>query len=317
MLALAFDGAPRLVEIPEPVPGEGECLLRVVEAGICRTDLEILRGYMRYEGVLGHEFVGVAETGRLAGARVVSEINAPCGSCGLCREGLGNHCRARTVLGIQGRQGVFAERVAVPEGCLHIVPDAISDDEAVFVEPLAAALRIREQIAFTGRERVLVLGDGRLGLLCAMALAPVSASLALVGRHPSKLAVASAAGVDTITLSDFEPERENDVVVDATGRAEGFELALRSVRPGGFLVLKSTFAGQHPLNLAAIVIDELRVVGSRCGPFARALDALLRREVDPRPLISARFPLTEGVAALRSASSSEHLKVLLDVAPRA
>lgn len=315
MLALTFDGVPALRELPEPGPRAGECLIRVRMAGICRTDLEIIRGYMAFRGIPGHEFVGVVEQGssRWLGRRVVGEINCPCGSCELCRAGMGNHCPHRSVLGISGRDGAFAEALVLPEQVLHAVPDELEDTAAVFIEPLAAALRIREQVPIDPKERVLVLGDGRLGLLCALALRPACSALQLIGKHPFKIDLARRAGIDAILREDFVPDRSVRVVVEATGRAEGLRLAMRAIRPQGVLVLKSTFAGPEPMDLAPLVIDEIQLVGSRCGPFTRAIEALRTGEVDPLPLLSSRRPLSQALEALQEAAEPRSLKVVLDM----
>lgn len=302
-------------DYPEPRCGKDEALVEVIRAGICRTDLEIVRGYMDFNGVLGHEFVGRVIKGPSAwqGRRVVAEINCVCGQCDMCTGGLRNHCRQRTVLGIDGRDGVFADRVVVPVRNLHEVPDAVSDDDAVFVEPLAAAFQLVRQLRFDRASCVLVLGDGRLGQLIARALRLTYPSLVLVGKHPAKLELAEKVGIQTRTVDDFVPDGRCDVVVDATGSASGFDLACRAVRPRGIIALKSTHAGAEPLNLAPIVINEVTVIGSRCGPFPDALDALARGEVDVTNLTGRRMPLERAVEAFEAAGSNNVVKVLLDV----
>lgn len=316
MRAILFDGELRLVEDhPNPQPGPDEALVAVRCAGVCSTDLEILAGYMGFAGVLGHELVGdvVAGPAEWLGRRVVAEINAPCGACPTCLAGRGNHCPQRTVVGIHGRDGAFAEQVAVPVGALHAVPPSISDDQAVFVEPLAAALRVVEQAAPGPSERAVVLGDGRLGQLVAQVLAS-RCPVQLVGRHDTKLSIAERLGVPIVRQDDFAADGEADLVVDATGSAAGFELAMQAVRPLGRIVLKSTCAEGKPLNLAPLVVREVTVIGSRCGPFPAALQALARGEVQVEPLISRRYPLREGVAALTAARGEDVVKVLIDVA---
>jgi threonine dehydrogenase-like Zn-dependent dehydrogenase len=319
--ALRFDGERlSLADVPSPTPSPGEALVRVRAAGICHTDLELTRGYMGFQGTLGHEFVGEVvavapapgESSPVAvGQRVVGEINAACGHCAACGAGLGRHCPTRTVLGILGRDGALAERLTLPLANLHAVPDAVTDEQAVFVEPLAAALEILEQVALRPTDRVLVLGDGKLGQLVGRVLAAAGGDVTVVGHHADKLALLAAAGVRTAT----EPPAERaDVVVDCTGRAAGFAEAMRLVRPRGTLVLKSTVAtqpGEPPLNLAPLVIDEVTVVGSRCGPFAPAVRALAAGRVDVAPLVSAAYPLSEGVAAFARAAEPGTLKVLV------
>ncbi|NLC55997.1 MAG: alcohol dehydrogenase catalytic domain-containing protein [Armatimonadetes bacterium] len=315
MQALRFDGTVRLErEAPPPLPGPGEALVDVHLAGICATDLEITRGYMGYQGILGHEFVGTVRQspeGTLNGQRVVGEINAGCGECDWCRRGLQTHCPTRTVIGIQGREGAFAEQIALPARNLHRVPAEISDEEAAFVEPLAAAFRIVEQVPVGPLHRVVLLGDGRLGLLAAQVLALTGCDLVALGHHPEKLALLEARGIRTAAPEEV-PTHRADVVVDATGSPEGFAQALALTRPQGIVVLKTTCAGRSPVALAPLVVDEVTVVGSRCGPFAPALRALAERKVDVRPLIAACYPLSDGVAALEHAGRPGVLKVLLD-----
>ncbi len=298
---------------PPLVPADGEVLVRVTRAGLCETDLQLVRGYMAFEGVLGHEFVGVAESGKYARQRVVGEINCSCHRCETCLEGSPNHCPHRTVLGILGRDGAFADYVSLPERNLHRVPDSVSDDEAVFIEPLAAAFRILEQIEITGR-RVLILGDGRLGQLCAQVLSQATNRLTLVGKHASKLQLARNFGIETCERSQRHDRRDADLVVDCTGSPTGIQDAFRWLKPRGTLVLKTTVAGTPPLSLAPIVIDEFHVVGSRCGPFAPAITALEQRAVQVVPLIQARFPLDRALEGFTLAQQQPVLKVLFDVA---
>jgi threonine dehydrogenase-like Zn-dependent dehydrogenase len=317
------DGRLGMQEVARPEPPPGEALVRVRLAGICHTDVELTRGYMAFAGTLGHEFVGeiaalpdgeCGESGLAAGQRVVGEINAACGACAACRAGLGRHCPTRTVLGILGRDGTFADYLTLPLANLQAVPASVPDEAAVFVEPLAAALEILDQVPIRPSDRVVVLGDGKLGQLVARALAPTGCALTVVGHHAEKRALLARAGIDAVA----EPPSERaDVVVDCTGRAAGFAEAMRLVRPRGTLVLKSTVADARldaeapPLNLAPLVIDEITVVGSRCGLFAPALRALAERRVDVEPLVSAEYPLAAGVAALERAAAPSTLKVLL------
>jgi threonine dehydrogenase-like Zn-dependent dehydrogenase len=311
------DGRARLRDdLPEPAPAPGEVLVRVVRAGICGTDLELLRGYAGFAGVPGHEFVGVVERGpsALLGRRVVGEINAACCECRACRDGLHNHCPARTVLGIVGRPGAFAERLALPARNLHPVPDDLPTDAAVFTEPLAAALEILEQVDVGPDTRALVVGDGRLGQLVARVLRGTGCEVTVLGRHPEKLALLEAEGIATARSGDGAPG-DFVLAVECSGRAEGFEVARRALRARGTLVLKSTYAGAPRLDLTPVVVDELTLVGSRCGPFAPALALLARGEVRLESLIHARYPLGRAEEAMQHAGRPGVLKVLLEIAP--
>ena len=288
--------------------------MRVHQAGICNTDLELVRGYYPYTGILGHEFVGTVAQGPepLRGRRVVGEINAVCGSCGACRAGRRTHCERRTVLGIVGRHGAFAEYLTLPADNLHAVPDEVSTDAATFTEPLAAALEIQEQVPLHPGDRVLVVGDGKLGQLIAQTLSLAPCDLLVVGRHPSKLALLARRGVRTGGPDTLDPGAF-DVVVECTGNRDGLAAALSAVRPRGTLVLKSTYAGAVTLEASRIVVNELTLVGSRCGPFAPALRLLAERRVEVEPLIHARYPLREGLAAFEHAARPGVLKVVLEV----
>lgn len=302
-------------DLPVPIPHPDEVLVRVVCAGICETDFQLVQGYMGFQGVLGHEFVGVAETGTLAGQRVVGEINCACRRCPTCRQGLPNHCPKRSVLGILKHDGAFADYVAVPAVNLHRVPDKVSTRAAVFAEPLAAAYQIPAQVPFSGGERVVVLGDGRLGNLSAQVLSGCGCRVTVIGKHERKLARVRKTGIETRLLSDLPEAKSADTVVDCTGSPSGLETALRLVRPRGTVVLKTTVAPPHQLSLAPIVIDELTLVGSRCGPFATALEALAARRVDVESLIDAEFPLDRGAVALERARREPWLKTLLWASP--
>lgn len=296
-------------------PRPSEIPIRVLKAGVCETDLQLAQGYMGFQGILGHEFVGIAEGGGFAGKRVVGEINCRCRKCEACRAGMGNHCPHRSVIGILDHDGAFADRVFVPPENLHAIPDSVTNDEAVFVEPLAAAYQIPAQIDLRTVRQAVVLGDGRLGNLCAQVLHRAGCAVTAVGKHDWKLKLLSEAGVATCRLEELPTERIADLVVDCTGSPTGFERALRLLEPRGTLVLKTTTAAEHGPNLAAVVIDEISVIGSRCGPFATAIAALANREIDVRPLITSRYPLEQGEEAMRAAARPENLKVLLDVAP--
>lgn len=315
MRALVFDGQLTYrPDRPAPAPLDGEVMVRVVRAGICETDLQLMKGYMGFRGILGHEFVGVAESGPLAGRRVVGEINCACERCEMCRAGLGTHCSYRTVLGILNHDGAFADVISVPQRNLHAVPDSLPTDIAVFTEPVAAAFQIPAQVAVRSSDRVIVLGDGRLGNLCAQVLAARSDHVLVVGKHDEKLSLLKARGIATALVSDALDARSADIVVDCTGSSSGLPSALKLVRPRGTIVLKTTVAGEQTLAWAPFVIDEVTLVGSRCGPFDQALAALDAGTVDVRPLISERFELSRGVEAFERAAAPGVLKVLLDVA---
>jgi len=300
-------------DIPVPLPPRGETLVRVIVAGICNTDIELLRGYYPYAGVPGHEFVGVVEgDSPLAGQRVVGEINAVCGVCRACSSGRRTHCERRTVLGIVRRDGAFAEYLVLPSENLHPVPDAIPTDVAVFTEPLAAALQIQEQVTIPPDSSVLVVGDGKLGQLVAQTLALSGCELRVVGRHERKLALLAARGVKSVPEASLVPGAF-DIAVECTGDTPGFALAQRALRPRGTLVMKSTYAGQLTIDAAAVVVNELTLVGSRCGPFEKALALLAQDRVDVRSLVQARFPLERALEAFDAAQRPGMLKVLLEM----
>ncbi|WP_414584210.1 MDR/zinc-dependent alcohol dehydrogenase-like family protein [Scytonema sp. PCC 10023] len=300
------------ITIPEPPPGEA--LVRVLCAGICNTDLELKRGYYPYTGILGHEFVGVVEQGpeHLVNQRVVGEINAVCGRCRFCRSGQPTHCENRTVLGIVNRNGAFAEYLCLPIENLHPVPNNIPTEVATFTEPLAAALEIQQQLKFHPDDRVLVIGDGKLGILVAQTIALTGCDLLVVGRHRDKLAHLEARGIKT-GFADTVTDRAFDISVECTGNSEGFALARRALRPRGTLVLKSTYAGNLSLDASSLVVDEITLIGSRCGPFAPALDLLQQEKVDVKSLINARYPLADGLTAFERAQTKGVLKVLLEI----
>jgi alcohol dehydrogenase len=289
--------------------------------GICATDLEICRGYMNFRGVLGHEFVGIVEAAagregrKWVGKRVVGTINCVCGRCQMCRRGLQEHCSSRTVLGISGRDGCFAHRFNLPVRNLLEVPDSVDDDHAVFTEPLAAAYQILRQIRIEGRPFITVLGDGRLGLLCAQVMAQLNATVRLIGKHPEKLALCEKWGVKHRLLQDVGLRGDQDIVVDCTGSPDGLEYAMRMVRPRGKIVLKTTVAADNlrkPLDLWPLVIHEIELIGSRCGPFPVALEALANGKIDVVSLISRRLRLQAGPDALKLAASPGVIKVLLE-----
>ncbi len=298
---------------PMPSPAPGEVLVRVQCAGVCETDLQLIKGYMGFRGVLGHEFVGVAESGPYAGRRVVGEINCSCWDCPTCRAGYPSHCPNRTVLGILNHDGAFADYIAVPQRNLHLVPDELPNEVAVFTEPVAAAFQIPAQVPIPQGARIVVLGDGRLGNLSAQVLAGLSENVLVVGKHPEKLALLQSLGIATMLLRDLKDERVADIVVDCTGSETGLPTALSLVRPRGTVVLKTTVAGAQTMAMAPIVIDEVTIVGSRCGPFDQALAALADGRVQVGALVSERFELGRGLEALALARSKPVMKVLLDV----
>ncbi len=309
------DGRTTLTDVATP-EARGEALVRVTLSGICNTDLEIARGYAGFQGTIGHEFVGVVEDpggGSLArGTRVVGEINAGCGTCVLCAAGDSRHCATRTVLGIVGRDGAHADFLRIPARNLLPVPTGIRDEAAVFVEPLAAACGVLERCPMPPGTRVAVIGDGKLGLLCAMVLHAEGLAPLLVGKHTSKLAIARARDIETSSIEDARSRgRIFDVVVEASGGASGFQLALDLLRPQGTLVLKSTFHGATPIDAARVVVEEINVIGSRCGRFAPALDLLARGAVDLTSLVSEVMSIDRAEQALERAAAPGILKVLL------
>jgi len=315
MKAVLFDGKLRLADLPKPCFTGDESVIRLLKAGICNTDLEITKGYFSFRGVLGHEFVGVVEHSRntsLVGQRVVGEINAACGHCEYCQKKLQRHCPDRTVLGILNRDGAFREYLTLPETNLHPVPDSVTDDEALFVEPLAAACEILDQVEMEPDQRVAILGDGKLGLLITMVLSPLIRQLYLIGKHPDKMEFARQRGVETLESGCTQNLlRSFDFVVEATGSPQGWDQALRLVKPRGTVVLKSTFHGQVAFNPAPIVVDEITVIGSRCGRFDVALQLLRQKKVEPTRQLQHSLPLDQALEAFELARQSGVLKVVL------
>ncbi|MGI9067495.1 MAG: MDR/zinc-dependent alcohol dehydrogenase-like family protein [Pyrinomonadaceae bacterium] len=317
MLALRVEKKKLVVrDIAKPELGE-EALVRVLISGICNTDLEIARGYAGFKGTIGHEFVGVVEEaaeGSMLGQRVVGEINAGCGECELCTTGDPRHCRHRTVLGIIGRDGAHAEFLRLPLRNLKAVPDKVVDEHAVFTEPLAAACGILECVTIRSTDRIAVIGDGKLGLLCAQVLALSGAAVLLIGKHAEKLRIAERRGIETATIKTASKRtREFDVVVEASGSPSGFAGALELLRPRGVLVLKSTFqaVGSAEFDRTRLVVDEITILGSRCGRFQPALDLLKKGAIDIDSLISEEYPLARGVYAMERAGMNGVLKVFL------
>lgn len=314
MQALVFDGQLHLEnDRPCPEPGPGEALLRVLKAGICNTDVELVKGYLGFQGILGHEFVGVVVGGDLDGQRVAGEINLACGACATCLRGMSTQCPHRTTLGIDRKDGAMAEYLTLPVANLHRLPDGISDDQAVFIEPLAAALQTLHLSHISPHDRVLLLGAGKLGLLTAQVVALTGCHLTVIGRHNRQLALVARWGIDGAFPGEVEP-RTADLVIDCTGTAEGFADALNLVKPRGTIHLKSTYEGLPPADLTRAVVDEVRIVTSRCGPFEAAIRLLNRRMIDVDSMIEARYPLSEAIQAFEHATRKGMLKVILDAA---
>ncbi len=316
MLGLFFNGKElSVIERPLPKPARDEALIKTIYAGICNTDIEILKGYMGFKGIIGHEFVGEVQEANdlnLIGKRVVGEINIACGECEFCMQGLGKHCPNRSVFGIQDKDGAIAEYLTLPLQNLHVIPTNISELQAVFIEPLAAACEIVEQIQILPEYNVLVIGDGKLGLLIARVLRLYTKNLQVIGKHEGKLNLLKNQDISTILLHDFKEGRHSfHIVVEATGSWEGWEMARRLVRPRGFIVLKSTYVGNKPFNPASLVIDEVTVVGSRCGPFKTALYLLHKKTINPLDMITKVFPFKQWNNAFQLAQEPESLKVVL------
>ncbi len=312
-LHLGEDGLTLRDDLPRPRPAAGEALVRLTRMGICSTDLEIVKGYGGFRGILGHEFVGVVEEAddeAWVGRRVVGTINLGCGRCSTCAGSGGEHCPHRQVLGIAGRDGAFAEYLTLPQANLLEVPGEVPDEEAVFTEPLAAALRIREQIPVSPRARLAVVGPGRLGLLIAQVLALTGSRLTVLGRRDESLTLPRRLGLDT-GLAEEQAENSYDLVAEATGNEAGLAQALRLVRPLGTLVLKSTFAGRATVDLTKLVVDEICVVGSRCGPFEPALRLLAAGSVSVTPLVEGEYPLARALAGFEHAARPGVRKILL------
>ena len=316
MRALVLDNELRFEkDYPTPMPPKGEALVRVLQTGICNTDLELVKGYMSFTGVPGHEFVGVVEQTDdrpdLIGQRVAGEINAACGVCPTCRANRPTHCPHRTTLGIDRRNGAFADYLVLPYENLHPLPAVVSNDQAIFVEPLAAACEILQQIHVRPTDHVVVTGDGKLGLLCAQVLAATGCHLTVLGRHADKLQILTRHGIETTTEPQTLAPASSDLVVEATGTPSGFETARRIVRPRGTIVLKSTYHGDITVNLSRVVVDEVTLIGSRCGPFEPAIRLLANKQIEVEALIQARYSIDEGLAAFKRAATKGALKVVV------
>jgi threonine dehydrogenase-like Zn-dependent dehydrogenase len=302
-----------LRHVPQPRK-PNEALIRIRKAGICSTDLELVKGYYPYTGILGHEFVGEVlevDDPSWIGQRVVGEINVVCNHCEQCRNGRSTHCENRTVLGIVNRDGTFAEFTSLPLANLHRVPDSVPDEMAVFTEPLAAALEIQQQVQIKPTDRVLLVGAGRLGQLIAQTLAPTGCTLGVIVRHAHQKNLLTARGIRVLAEEDIQPWRW-DVVVEATGSPSGFALARKAIRPRGTLVMKSTYKGEMSVNFSSMVVDEINMIGSRCGPFEPALRLMENRQVDPTALIAEEFKLADALKAFERAAETGVLKVLVE-----
>lgn len=319
MKAVIFDETLKYVEDYEkPTPKQGEALIKVTYGGVCNTDKEITKGYMGYKGILGHEFTGVVEEindedKTLLGKRVVGEINLGCQNCEWCAKDLERHCPNRSTLGILAKDGCFAEYVTLPLSNLIEIPENVPDEQAVFVEPLAAGLEILEQMHIQPCQKVMVLGDGKLGLLTALALNACGLDVLIVGKHQNKLDIAKNQGVKTQLLSEFEQAPKFDVVVEATGSITGFETSVNCVKPRGTLVLKSTIAASKELNLAPIVINEITILGSRCGRFEPAMRLIASGKIDFSQMISKIYPIEQAIKAFDANNAKDTIKILLKI----
>jgi len=314
MKALFFEKNQLLIKtLPKPSPQRNEALIEVLKAGICNTDLELIKGYLRFEGILGHEFAGQvieAEDSKLVGKRVVGEINLGCGKCEYCLAGEEEHCPSRQVLGISEKNGALAEFLTLPVDNLYALPSSISDVEAVFIEPLAASLEILEQIRIKRQDSVLVLGDGKLGLLIAQVMKLRTPKVSCAGKHKRKLEVLKEKAIETHLLGTKIRDKF-DVVVEATGNERGLEEALSLVKPRGKVVLKSTFQGKAKVDVSKIVVDEIHLVGSRCGPFLKAVEVLTKKQIEVEKLVDGDFPLDRAREAFALAQKPGTIKVLI------
>ena len=317
MKALVFDNELKYVEnYPNPIPQKGEVLIKVTHAGICNTDVEITKGYMGFKGICGHEFLGIveevnAEDKSLLGKRVTGEINLGCNNCPDCFNNMQRHCQNRQTFGILKKDGAFAEYVTLPIENVVEIPATISDEDAILIEPLAAALEILEQVHIKPADKVAILGDGKLGLLISLVLSTTQADVVTIGKHENKLDILNKQGIKTKFLKDANEMKYYDIVVDATGSVDGFEKAISLVKPRGIFVLKSTVAAEKPLNLAPVVIDEITIVGSRCGQFRPALRLLEKKVLDLKPLLSKTFDFANAKEAFEYAQEKGVLKVVM------
>lgn len=316
MQALHFDKTLRLIQQKTPKAQKDEALIQVILAGICQTDLEIIKGYMNFNGILGHEFVGKVidspSDKTWLGKRVVGEISIGCGHCEYCLKGLARHCPSRSTMGILNQEGCFSEQIVLPLKNLIPVPDEISNEEAVFIEPLAAACEILEQVHIEPNYETAIIGDGRLAQLVARVLVLTGCKVTLIGKHPEKLRRVDQKRIQCFLLNDL-PSRKFDIVIEASGSPLGFQTALNLTKPRGVMVLKSTYEGNAPINLAQVVIDEISIVGSRCGQFIPAIRLLKDKKVAVKDLISQIYPIDEFDKAFQQAKSSKTLKTILEI----
>lgn len=332
MRALLFDGELRYEPVYSLKPRrKGDASVKVLLAGICTTDLEIMRGYRDFKGILGHEFVGIvhdANNARLVGKRVVGEINVGCGECRLCRRGMRNHCENREVIGISGRDGSFADFLNIPEENLHVLPDDMVAERAVFVEPLAAAINVIMEVRIKPDNSVVVIGDGKLGILAAQVVRMTGADLKLVGKHQKKLSIAEWMGIESFVLVGNEGgdvivrdgngreakliRHGYDVVIECSGSPSGLEMAKQLIMPGGRIVLKTTMKGETFIDMNHVVVNELHIIGSRCGPFQPAIRAIRKGLIEVRPLITSQFPIADWKLAFEAAQKPESLKVIME-----
>jgi len=313
MLALVFDEILKLEDVPVPERKENDSLIQVKYAGICNTDIEIVKGYMGFHGILGHEFTGIIKESsnkKLIGKRVVGEINIGCGKCRYCLGEISRHCPDRSVLGIQNRNGVFAEYIVLPNKNLHIIPDSVEDKEAVFTEPIAAALEILEQVHIKPTENVAVIGDGKLGSLVAQVLKTNGNDISVFGKNKNKLSIIEAFNIRTY-LSENEANEKFDIVIECSGNPAGFIKALDIIKPRGTIVLKSTYHGNLNIDFAPVVVNEINIVGSRCGRFEPALRFLEKKLIRTKDLITIIFKLDESISAFNTAQEKDSLKVLI------
>jgi len=314
MKALFFEKNQLIIRtLPKPSPLRNEALIKVLKAGICNTDLELIKGYLGFEGILGHEFVGQvveAADSKLVGKRVVGEINLACGKCECCLGGMKEHCPSRQILGISSKNGAFAEYLTLPLDNLHVLPPSVPDFEAVFIEPMAASLGILEQIRIKRQDSVLVLGDGKLGLLIAQVMKFKTPEVSCVGKHKRKLEVLKKKAIETHLLGTKIGDKF-DVVVEATGNEQGLEGALLLVKPRGKIVLKSTFQGEAKIDISKIVVDEIHIIGSRCGPFLKAIEVLRKKQVEVKSMVDGDFPLDKAREAFAFAQKPGAIKILI------
>jgi len=313
MKALYFDKELKLLDNVSIPRKPDEALIRITMAGVCNTDLEIIKGYMGFKGILGHEFIGIVEESNnkdFIGKRVCGEINCPCGNCYFCKNNMPTHCPNRTVLGIFNRDGVFCEYTTLPEKNLYVLEDYIEDEVAVFVEPIAAAYEILEQISIKPTDNIIILGDGKLGLLIAKVISLFTKNLLVVGKHENKLNILKNTGINTKLLDQIDNLTAN-IIIESTGSPQGISLALNTVCPRGTIVLKTTIADNFNINLSKAVINEINIIGSRCGPFKPAIKALKNNLIDVKPLITEIFDFDNAIEAVKKAQQKDSLKVLL------